>query len=42
MNRIFGDDRQDTFVNDGLLREAILGSIGELLTILVNYATVRQ
>ena len=29
MKKIFGDDRQDTFVNDGLLREAILGSIGE-------------
>lgn len=29
VKKIFGDDRQDTFVNDGLLREAILGSIGE-------------
>jgi len=29
VNRIFGGDRQDTFVNDGLLREAVLGSIGE-------------
>ena len=28
IKKIFGDDRQDTFVNDGLLREAILESIG--------------
>jgi hypothetical protein len=28
VNRIFGDDREDTFVNDGLLREAIIGFIG--------------
>lgn len=28
VKRIFGEDREDTFVNDGLLREAILGFIG--------------
>ena len=28
VKRIFGEDREDTFVNDGLVREAILGFIG--------------
>lgn len=28
VKKIFGDDRQDTFINDGLVREAILEFIG--------------